>query len=131
MRLCDRWEHRKAIDTLLEALEILDREKATRTGTASSQQYTMMVADVWGQLGVCYQSISQVDAAVEAYATAVEVDESSHACHANLAVLYGLRGDSRAHEHIATALLLDPNNVSYIQVKQSLQQQASEKDGAA
>ena len=31
----------------------------------------MMVADVWGQLGVCYQSIAQVDAAVEAYATAV------------------------------------------------------------
>ena len=45
----------------------------------------------------------------------MHVDETSHACHANLAVLYGLRQDPRAGEHIAHALRLDPDNASYVQ----------------
>ena len=43
-----------------------------------------------------------------------------------------VRTEARRHFRRGMQLiLLDPNNVSYIQVKQSLQQQASEKDRAA
>lgn len=124
MRLCELGEHRSAVAMLTEALALLrgiadDRDRVT-TGE-EAREYTMIVADVWGQLGVCYQSIADVGAALQAYRTAVEVDVTSHACHANLAVLYGLRNEhAKAAEHIRLALVYDPDNASYAQVQQQL-----------
>ena len=74
----------------------------------------ILESDIYGQLGVAFQSLSQVPEAIEAYTTAVDVDPQAHACHANLAVLLHHQGRSKeAESHAKIALHLDPEIDAY------------------
>ncbi|EER04408.1 hypothetical protein Pmar_PMAR017867, partial [Perkinsus marinus ATCC 50983] len=78
-----------------------------------------LLSDIYGQQGVCQQSLGNIDRAIHCYSRAVEVDADAHACHANLAVLLlsmvSPQGNDegllkRAKEHLNRAVELDPSN---------------------
>ncbi|OLQ08556.1 hypothetical protein AK812_SmicGene7909 [Symbiodinium microadriaticum] len=80
------------------------------------------------------RSLDDIAAAIESYCQAVRLDPSReskpmeaqvsrklHVCFANLATLYMYLEDSqKAQEHISKALLLDPSNEAYLEIKRSL-----------
>ncbi|KAF4688611.1 Kinesin-like protein kif24 [Perkinsus olseni] len=82
----------------------------------------MLLSDIYGQQGVCQQSLGNIDQAIDCYTQAVDVDPEAHACHANLAVLLLSRVPpqsddrsllNRAKEHLNRAVQLDPGNAEY------------------
>ena len=84
----------------------------------------VLESDIYGQLGVAFQCLSQVPEAIQAYATAVEVDPEAHACHANLAVL--LQHQSRlkeAEQHAQEAVRLAPEIEEYQQLLAQIESQ--------
>ncbi|CAE7517083.1 unnamed protein product [Symbiodinium microadriaticum] len=89
----------------------------------SSERHSLRAveAEVWAHLGVAMQSLDDIAAAIESYCQAVRLDPSLHVCFANLATLYMYLEDSqKAQEHISKALLLDPSNEAYLEIKRSL-----------
>lgn len=78
-------------------------------------------AEVWAHLGVTMQSLDDIEAAIESYDHAVQLDPSLHVCFANLATLYVYLEDStHAHENIARALNLEPTNQAYLDIQRAL-----------
>ncbi|CAE7511548.1 unnamed protein product [Symbiodinium sp. CCMP2592] len=89
----------------------------------SSERHSLRAveAEVWAHLGVAMQSLDDIAAAIESYCQAVRLDPSLHVCFANLATLYMyLEDGQKAQEHISKALLLDPSNEAYLEIKRSL-----------
>jgi tetratricopeptide (TPR) repeat protein len=86
----------------------------------------ILESDIYGQLGVAFQCLSQVPEAIQAYTTAVDVDPEAHACHANLAVL--LQHQSRlkeAEDHATIAVQLAPDIEEYQQLLQQIHHSSS------
>jgi hypothetical protein len=78
-------------------------------------------AEVWACLGVAVQSLNDVESAIESYNNAVKLDPSLHVCFANLATLYSYFNDTdHAHDNIAKALALQPENEAYCEIQQNL-----------
>mmetsp|Transcript_9526 Transcript_9526/g.24303 ORF Transcript_9526/g.24303 Transcript_9526/m.24303 type:complete len:125 (-) Transcript_9526:78-452(-) len=94
-----------------------------------SGEFQVQEAEVWAQLGVAMQSTDRASEALQAYQQAVQLAPEHHACHANLAMLYGHQKDFKlASEHIGIALRLDPQNESYLAVLDDLEAQLHADD---
>lgn len=75
-------------------------------------------AEVWAHLGVAMQSLDDIEAAIESYSHAVVLDPALHVCFANLATLYMYLEDwPRAQNSITQALLLQPDNIAYLDIQ--------------
>lgn len=111
-----------------EAVALLQRAAVTLSNLPRSEitendpdTLRILESDIYGQLGVAFQSLSRVQEAIEAYNTAVDVDPDAHACHANLAVL--LQHQSRikeAESHASLAARLAPEIDEYQQLLHSI-----------
>ena len=112
--LCAEGSFAEAVALLEQASAILSRLPKGEISRNDPTTLKILESDIYGQLGVAFQSLSQVAEAIEAYMTAVDVDPDAHACHANLAVL--LHHQSRLKEaetHAKIAIELAPEIDEY------------------
>jgi tetratricopeptide (TPR) repeat protein len=112
--LCAEGSFAEAVALLEQASAILARLPKSEISKNDPTTLKILESDIYGQLGVAFQSLSQVAEAIEAYMTAVDVDPEAHACHANLAVL--LHHQSRLKEaetHAKIAIELAPDIDEY------------------
>ena len=112
--LCGEASFGEAVALLEQASAILSRLSKSEISKNDATTLKILESDIYGQLGVAFQSLSQVAEAIEAYMTAVDVDPEAHACHANLAVL--LHHQSRLKEaetHAKIAIELAPEIDEY------------------
>jgi len=112
--LCNEGSFAEAVALLEQASAILSRLGKSEISKNDPTTLKILESDIYGQLGVAFQSLSQVAEAVEAYMTAVDVDPEAHACHANLEVL--LHHQSRLKEaetHAKIAIELAPDIDEY------------------
>jgi len=112
--LCGEGSFAEAVALLEQASAILSRLPKSEISKNDPTTLKILESDVYGQLGVAFQSLSQVAEAIEAYMAAVDVDPEAHACHANLAVL--LHHQSRLKEaetHAKIAIELAPEIDEY------------------
>ena len=117
VELCSESEFEHAVTLLQRAAEILSMLSKNEISKNDIDTLRVLESDIYGQLGVAFQSLSQVPEAVHAYTTAVDIDPEAHACHANLAVL--LHHQSRAKEaesHASLAAQLAPDIEEYLQL---------------
>jgi len=119
--LCEQQRFTEAVPEFKEVLRILDKHP----GSAPQ----VVVAEVWAHLGVAMQSLDRVPEAVDSYKTAVTCDPTLHVCFANLATLHAyLQENERALDYIGKAVALDPQNSTYLQIKQHLESNSSGND---
>jgi len=112
--LCSEGNFSEAVALLEQASAVLSRLSKPEISKNDAETLKILESDIYGQLGVAFQSLSQVPEAIEAYTTAVDVDPQAHACHANLAVL--LHHQSRmkdAENHARIAIDLAPEIDEY------------------
>jgi tetratricopeptide (TPR) repeat protein len=112
--LCSEGNFAEAVALLEQASAVLSRLSKSEISKNDAETLKILESDIYGQLGVSFQSLSQVNEAIEAYMTAVDVDPQAHACHANLAVL--LHHQSRlkeAEHHARVAIQLAPEIEEY------------------
>jgi tetratricopeptide (TPR) repeat protein len=112
--LCAEGAFSEAVALLEQASASLSRLSKSEIAANDPETLKILESDIYGQLGVAFQSLSQVPEAIEAYTTAVDVDPQAHACHANLAVL--LHHQSRqkeAESHAKQAVQLAPEIDEY------------------
>lgn len=104
-----------------EAAELFRCVLAALRANADREAMRSVEAEVWAHLGVAMQSLDDIAAAIESYCQAVRLDPSLHVCFANLATLYMYLEDfQKAEEHISKALLLEPSNQAYSDIKESV-----------
>jgi len=116
LEYCDAQEFAEAALFFERTLELIQQ--------GDSGDFQIQEAEVWAQLGVAMQSTDRANEALQAYQQAVQLAPEHHACHANLAMLYGHQKDFKlASEHIGIALRLDPQNESYLAVLDDLEAQ--------
>ncbi|KAF4654363.1 Kinesin-like protein kif24 [Perkinsus chesapeaki] len=123
-------------DKFTLAMAVLEQALGYLTNGGSpdlrNEDARMLLSDIYGQQGVCQQSLGKIDHAIDFYTRAVEVDPEAHACHANLAVLLlskvtnrGSSDETRlvnsAREHLKQAILLDPTNTEYEDLRRSVE----------
>ena len=109
--LCVSGEFAEAVGLLQEASSGLQRLGHSEL-CGDSDSLKILESDIYGQLGVAFQSLGQINQAIDAYATAVLVDPEAHACHANLAVLLNhvsKPGEAEKHARIAADLAPESN----------------------
>lgn len=115
--LCEKQRWAEAEPLFEQVLRLL-REAAGRSGDPAMR---IAEADVWAHLGVLRQSLDRMHEALESYKRAVELNPALHACFANLAALHAhLRDMPTARKYIERALLLDPGNGAYQQIRDSI-----------
>jgi chromosome segregation ATPase len=115
--LCTAGDFSRAVEMLERSAETLAKLSKTEISKNDPETLKILESDIFGQLGVAFQSLSQVPEAIDAYTTAVDVDPEAHACHANLAVL--LHHQSRIKEaetHAGVAVKLAPEIEEYQQL---------------
>ena len=115
--LCTDAEFEEAVKQLQRAAVVLSNLPRAEIGANDPDTLRILESDIYGQLGVAFQSLSRVPEAIEAYNTAVDVDPDAHACHANLAVL--LQHQSRLKDadiHASLAVRLAPEIEEYQQL---------------
>lgn len=120
--VCTDAEFETAVSLLEQAAKTLASLPKEEIDQNDPDTLRVLESDIYGQLGVAFQCLSQVPEAIQAYATAVEVDPEAHACHANLAVL--LQHQSRlkeAEEHANDAVRLAPKIEEYQQLLAQIQ----------
>jgi len=114
--LCERQQFSEAIPLFQGVLRIL--EESGREASVPR----VVVAEVWAHLGVAMQSLDRVPDAIESYKYAVRFDDTLHVCFANLATLHAyLHERTSALEYIGKALVLDPLNPTYGQIRRHLE----------
>ena len=107
VELCSNADFSPAVALLEQAASALSQLPKHELAANDPDTLRILESDIYGQLGVAFQSLSQVAEAIDSYTTAVDVDPQAHACHANLAVL--LQHQSRTKEaeaHAAIAVKL-------------------------
>lgn len=115
--LCERHKFDEAVPCFQQVLQILEGGSPEVDGVQP-----VVVAEVWAHLGVAMQSLDKVREAIDSYKRAVTLDVSLHVCFANLATLHAyLNEHEAAAEYIDKALVLDPNNGTYSQIRQHLE----------
>ena len=133
VELCSESEFEHAVSLLQNAAQVLaNLSKTEIAGTQDQESLRILESDIYGQLGVAFQSLSQVAEAVQSYTTAVDIDPEAHACHANLAVL--LHHQSRGKEaegHAALASQLAPDIEEYQQLLSQIKSSYSSSAAAA
>ena len=115
--VCTDARFSEAVTLLEEAAKTLASLPKEEIDVNDPDTLRILESDIYGQLGVAFQCLSQVPEAIQAYTTAVDVDPEAHACHANLAVL--LQHQSRlkeAEEHAGIAVQLAPDIEEYEQL---------------
>ena len=118
---CTDAEFEAAVDLLEQAARTLASLSKREIDMNDNDTLRILESDIYGQLGVAFQSLSQVPEAIQAYTTAVDVDPEAHACHANLAVL--LQHQSRlqeAEDHARMAHQLAPDIEEYVALLEQL-----------
>lgn len=99
--LCEIGKFRQAVPLFKQVISALHGSADARLG--------LVEAEVWAHLGVTMQSLDDIEAAIDSYRKALELDPSLHVCFANLATLYSYMGDGKnAQENIQRALELIP-----------------------
>jgi tetratricopeptide (TPR) repeat protein len=127
---CTDAEFGEAVVLLEKAAKTLASLSRAETDMNDSDMLRILESDIYGQLGVAYQSLSQVPEAIQAYTTAVDVDPEAHACHANLAVL--LQHQSRlkeAEDHALRAAELAPDIEEYTDLVEQIRSYGGQSDG--
>ncbi|CAE8611655.1 unnamed protein product [Polarella glacialis] len=104
-----------------EAAELFRHVLAALRTSPERHALRAVEAEVWAHLGVAMQSLDDIEAAIESYGQAVQLDPGLHVCFANLATLYIYLDDMpNAHEHISRALCLDPRSEAYLDIQRAL-----------
>ena len=115
--LCTAGDYAEAVNFLEQAAHALSQLSTGEVSANDPETLKILESDIFGQLGVAFQSLSQVAEAIDSYTTAVDVDPEAHACHANLAVL--LHHQSRIKEaetHASIAVKLASEIEEYRQL---------------
>lgn len=108
--LCEIGKFRQAVPLFCQVISALHGSTDARLG--------LVEAEVWAHLGVTMQSLDDIEAAIDSYRKALELDPSLHVCFANLATLYSYKGDGKsAHENIQRALEFDPQREAYLEIQ--------------
>lgn len=108
--LCEIGKFRQAVPLFQQVISALHGSADARLG--------FVEAEVWAHLGVTMQSLDDIEAAVDSYRKAIELDPSLHVCFANLATLYSYMGDGKnAQENILRALEFDPQSEAYLEIQ--------------
>lgn len=126
VELCSESDFEQAVSLLQKAAEVLSNLSKAEILNEDFDSLRVLESDIYGQLGVAFQSLSQVAEAVQSYTTAVDIDPEAHACHANLAVL--LHHQSRGKEaegHAALAAQLAPDIEEYQQLLAQIKSSSS------
>lgn len=117
--LCEQQRFAEAVPLFQQVLQAIDHDQELNAPAA-------FVAEVWAHMGVAVQSLDRVPEAIKCYKKALTNDATLHVCFANLATLHGyLRDVPSAVEYIRQALVLDPQNETYIQIKCQLDEARS------
>lgn len=108
--LCEIGKFRQAVPLFQQVISALHGSDDARLG--------FVEAEVWAHLGVTMQSLDDIDAAIDSYRKALELDPSLHVCFANLASLYSYMGDGKnALDNIQRALEFDPGSEAYLELQ--------------
>lgn len=108
--LCEIGKFRQAVPLFQQVISALHGSADGRLG--------FVEAEVWAHLGVTMQSLDDIEAAIDSYRKALELDPSLHVCFANLATLYSYMGDGKnAQENIQRALEFDPQSEAYLEIQ--------------
>lgn len=111
--LCEASQHDASLPRFLHVLSQVQGQ--------SDPELRRLEAEIQAYLGVAFQSVGQVQDAVDAYTSAVEIDPALHVCHGNLASLHSyLRNERLARKHLTAALERDPANPAYLKLRDLL-----------
>ena len=112
IHMCDLKEYDDAVQLLEEASTWLAQLSPSELCDVDALK--ILESDIYGQLGIAFQSLNQIPEAIDAYRTAVHVDPEAHACHANLAVLLNHVGrHAEAEKHACFAADQEPDSPEY------------------